>query len=141
MKTEMARSYRMIVIISSIIFLILIILWFSTPVKSLIAGAILGGLISLYNIFHLALRARLAGKQVLAGSKKLVGINTLTRIAMVGFGILLAYRFPAWIDYRSLVLSLPYGYILLVVVPSFYYIKETRSRHEGRDILGDNSKT
>ncbi|TCP20253.1 ATP synthase I subunit [Scopulibacillus darangshiensis] len=141
MTKELAWPVRMMMIISCSIFIILTFLWFVTPAKPLIAGFILGELISIYNIFHLAYRVKLAGDRVAAGSQKLVGIKTLTRILMVGFGIILVYRFPEWIDYRSFVLTLPFGYILMVVVTSFFYIKKSSiHQEEGRDVLGTDSE-
>lgn len=140
MTNELARSCRMMLIISGCIFTFLIILWFLTPVKPLVAGIILGGLISIYNIFHMAFRVKLASDRVIAGSQKLVGIKTLSRILMVVFGIILAYRFPEWIDYRSMVLTLPLGYILMVIVVSFTYISKPNSHQEGRDVLGTDSE-
>ncbi|MFC7391861.1 ATP synthase subunit I [Scopulibacillus cellulosilyticus] len=125
MSNELVRSCRITLILSCCILIFLIFLWFVTPAKSLIAGFIIGGLISFYNVFHLAYRVMLAGKLVASGSQKLVGLKTLSRIAVVGFGIVLACRFPEWIDYRSLVLALPLGIIVMIVSASFYYIKKS----------------
>ncbi|MBM7645367.1 multisubunit Na+/H+ antiporter MnhE subunit [Scopulibacillus daqui] len=125
MTNELIRSCRITIILSSCILIFLIFLWFLIPAKSIIAGFIIGGLISFYNVFHMAYRVMLAGKLAASGSQKLVGLKTLSRIAVVIFGIILACRFPEWIDYRSLLLGLPLGLIVMIVSAGFYYIKKS----------------
>lgn len=137
---EMARPFRLMKKIAIAAVLLMALLWLATPLKAVFAGMILGSAISLYNIFHLGFRLRLAGESILKGSKKLSGINTMVRILMVGFGILLVYRFPQWIDYHSYVLSLLFGYLLLVFSVSFFHIKNTSLHHEGREVLGTDTE-
>jgi ATP synthase protein I len=138
MTNELAQFRRLILILSCWILAVLILLWFITPAKSFVAGFILGGLISLYNVLYLARRVRIVGQFAVAGSRRIVGTGFVNRILIVVFGIILAYRFPEWIDYRSLVFGLLISYVVMVVVACLYANKEN-AQQERRDILGNNT--
>lgn len=142
MKQLIAWSSRVILIVSAIYVSTFGLIWFFRPARALASGALLGGLISLYNIFHLALRLRIAGLRARSGLRP-AGLHSIIRILTVVFGTLLVYRFRARIDYHSFVLSLLFGYLLLVPVISFYYLRKgsTKSSDEGRDTLGSDSES
>jgi hypothetical protein len=65
------------------------------------------------------------------------------RILTVIFGALPVYRSPAFIDYRSFVLSLLFGYLFAVSVIIFYLFKKgsTMSADERGEILGSDSES
>ncbi|GGH84072.1 Na+/proline symporter [Pullulanibacillus pueri] len=131
---------RLIIILSSSFIIILILLWLVTPAKAFIAGLLLGGIISLYNLLYLARRIRMAGQVAMTGAPGLLrGTGMFNRILMVLFAILITARFPDWIDYRSLILGLLLNFVLLIIVAVLYARKEATMK-EGRDGLGDNSK-
>lgn len=141
MAKELAWSYRVILSVYALYVAFFALIWLMTPLKALAGGFLLGGLISLYNIYHLTLRVRIAGLRILSGSRNNAGLHMITRILMVVFGALLVYRLPDWIDYRSFVLSLPFGYFLFVAVVTIYYLRKTTSPHEGGETLGSDSES
>lgn len=141
MAKELAWSYRIILLVYAIYVAFFALIWLTTPLKALAGGFLLGGLISLYNIYHLTLRVRIAGLRILSGSRRIAGLHMITRVLMVVFGALLVYRLPDWIDYRSFVLSLPFGYFLFVAVVTIYYLRKTTSSHEGGETLGSDSES
>ncbi|GGE28452.1 hypothetical protein GCM10011391_03770 [Pullulanibacillus camelliae] len=130
---------RLIIILSSGFLTILILLWLLTPAKSFIAGLLLGGLISFYNLLYLARRIRMAGLVAITGRPGLRGTGMFNRILMVAFAVILAVRFPEAIDYRSLILGLLLNFVLLIIVAVLFARKEAAMK-EGRDGLGNNSK-
>jgi len=136
---EITKVRRLILTISSYVLISLILLWFVIPAKAFIAGLILGGLISFYNTLYLARRVRIAGQSVASGSPRLAGTGLIHRVLMVAFGILLAYRLPDWIDYRSVPLGLPIGYILLVIAV-LIHIKNEEKKRERRVMFGNHSE-
>lgn len=138
---EYHSSSRLVLILTSIILLISILLWLITPAKSFVAGFILGGLISLYNILYLARRVKLITQLVIAGSQRHMGLGFLYRILMVIFGAILVYKLPEWFDYRSYVLGLPLCYILLLIATGITIYKgKDKTPREGRDVLGTDSE-
>lgn len=136
---EIEWSRRFILSLTSCILLVSILLWFIIPAKSLVAGFILGGSISLYNVLYLARRVRLFNEVIVRGSSRRVGLGFFNRVLMVAFAIILTYRFPEWIDYRSLILGLPLCYIFLVVA-SCIYVKKENTLREGRKSFGNHSE-
>ena len=136
---ELDWSRRFILSLTSCILLISILLWFFIPAKSLVAGFILGGAISLYNVLYLARRVKLAGLLVISGSSRKAGLGFFNRILMVAFAIILTYRFPEWIDYRTLILGFPLCYAMLVPA-SWLYVKKEKTQREGRNTLGNHSE-
>lgn len=136
---EIAWSRRFILILTSCILLASILLWLIIPAKSLVAGFILGGSISLYNVLYLARRVRMVNEMIIRGSSRRVGLGFFNRVLMVAFAIILTYRFPEWIDYRTLILGLPLCYIFLVVA-SWLYVKKEKSLREGRKCFGNHSE-
>ncbi|RYL95125.1 hypothetical protein EWI07_03635 [Sporolactobacillus sp. THM7-4] len=141
MDSVSARSSRIIFMVSVSYILIFGLIWLLSPMKALAGGFLLGGLISLYNIYHLSLRLRMAGLRVIRGSRRLTGLHLMVRVLAVVFGALLVYRFPTRIDYRSFVLSLLFGYILLVAVTSFCYLRKKTFSDEGGETLGSDSES
>ncbi len=120
---DFSSSNRLVLILTSIILVLSLLLWFVTPAKSFVAGFILGGLISLYNVLYLARRVSLITQLVIAGSHRPKSLGFLYRILMVVFGIILVYKFPEWFDYRSYVLGLPLCYVLLLVATAITIYK------------------
>ncbi|WEG13108.1 ATP synthase subunit I [Pullulanibacillus sp. KACC 23026] len=138
---EYTSSRRLVLILTSFIFLVSILLWYLTPAKSFVAGFILGGLISLYNVLYLGRRIKLISQLIIAGSHRRAGLGFLNRILMVVFGAILVYKFPEWLDYRSYVLGLPLCYILLLIATGVTIKKgKEPSSREGRDVLGTDSE-
>ncbi|WP_141603668.1 hypothetical protein [Terrilactibacillus laevilacticus] len=141
MKNELAWSYRVMFVIYVCLLIIASLLWILLPVKSLLAGFVLGMTISFYNIFHMTLRVRIASVKVLSGSHKLMGLKSMTRFLMVTFGALLVYKLPAVFDFRTFVFSLLLGYLTLIVVTTIETGKQTRLSLERRENIGNNSKS
>lgn len=136
---ELAWYRRLILILSSCILGIFILLWFFTPAKSLIAGFILGGVISLYNTLYLARRIRIIGLLAMKGFQRHAGTGLLNRLIMVVFGVIIVYRFPNWFDYRTMIAGLLIGYVLMVITACLYAKKEKAER-EGRVMLGNHTE-
>lgn len=131
---------RQIIILSCSIFTLLILLWLFTPAKAFIAGLLLGGLISFYNILYLARRVRMAGQMAVAGGPGLLrGTGMFNRILMVGLSVIITVRFPKVIDYRSLILGLLMYFILLIIMAVLFARRE-KIKQEGRDDYGNNPK-
>ncbi|HET7521805.1 MAG TPA: ATP synthase subunit I [Bacillales bacterium] len=138
MMNEMAdldRFRRLTLILSCTVLAILAVLWFFLPARAVIAGLILGGLISLYNVLYLARRVRMAGQSVIDGHFRLIGTGLMNRLLMVGLGIMFVYRFPEWIDARFFVFGLLISYVLMVVA-ACVNTKKGNIKREGRVTLG-----
>lgn len=129
---ELVRVRRLILILSCAVLAGLLLIWLFVPAKPFVMGIIIGGLISLYNVLYLARRVRIAGQLTMTHSVRPTGTGLINRILMIAFGVILAYRFPEWIDYRALVIGLPMSYVLMVVAMCLYINKETKMRREGR---------
>jgi ATP synthase protein I len=111
--------YRRQTAIHTSIFLALVsFLWWTTSWKAFFAGIFMGGLAGLYNVLYLIHRLRLLDAQVMATASGNRRVNTgwVNRLLMAAFPMILAVRFPEWIDYRSVLLGLPVPYILLIAV-------------------------
>ncbi|EST12490.1 ATP synthase subunit I [Sporolactobacillus laevolacticus] len=143
MKPVMEWFSRVVLIVAVIYVSVFGLIWFLRPARALASGFLLGGLISLYNVFHLSFRLRIAGLRVQSGTRKLAGLHMTVRVLTIVFGALMVYRFPTWIDYRTFVLSLLFGYLLLVTVMSYYYLRGngTTSSDEGGEIHGSDSES
>ncbi|MCQ2010787.1 MAG: ATP synthase subunit I [Sporolactobacillus sp.] len=143
MKPVMEWFSRVLMIVAIIYTSVFGLIWFLIPARALASGFLLGGLISLYNVFHLSFRLRIAGLRVQSGARHLAGLHMTVRIATIVFGVLMVYRFPTRIDYRSFVLSLLFGYLMLVTVMSYYYLKGngTTSSDEGGETHGSDSES
>ncbi|MCS1352287.1 ATP synthase subunit I [Mechercharimyces sp. CAU 1602] len=137
MTNELDWIRRHILRYSGIILTTLVLLWIITPYKPFLAGIILGGLVSLYNVLYLARRIRIIGERVVAGQGP-AGTGLVNRILMIGFSVIMAVRFPEWIDYRSLVLGWPISYILLAVVG---YLLVRHDRMDRKEENADGSNT
>ncbi|BCU83265.1 hypothetical protein JIR001_30480 [Polycladomyces abyssicola] len=111
--------YRRQTAILTCIFLALaFLLWWATSWKVFFAGIFLGGAAGLYNVLYLIRKLRLIDEQAMsaASGKRRVNTGLANRFLMAAFPMLLAVRFPEWIDYRSVLLGLPVPYILLIAV-------------------------
>ncbi|MFT8363912.1 MAG: ATP synthase subunit I [Sporolactobacillus sp.] len=118
------------------------LIWLLTPWKAAAAGGLLGGLISLYNNYHLYFRMKIVGLRIRSGHRP-AGLHMTIRLLTVIAGCLVVYRFPAHFDYRFFVLSLLFGYLLMITVVSIYYLQKgnTTSPNEGRETLGSDSES
>ncbi|GAY77853.1 ATP synthase subunit I [Sporolactobacillus inulinus] len=143
MKSVMEWFSHVLLIITIVYIFLFGLIWFYEPVRALASGFLLGGLISLYNVFHLAFRLKIAGLRAQSGVRKSEGLHMTVRILMIVFGVLIVYRFSTRIDYRSFVLSLLFGYLMLVMVMSYYHLrsKGTTSSEEGGEIYGSDSES
>ncbi|MCO7176316.1 ATP synthase subunit I [Sporolactobacillus kofuensis] len=143
MKPVMEWFSRVVLIVTVCYVVVFGLIWFLRPARALASGFLLGGLISLYNVFHLSFRLRIAGLRIQSGSRKMAGLHMTVRVLAIVFGTLIVYRFPTRIDYRSFVLSLLFGYLLLVTVMSYYYLKGNgkTSSDEGGEIHGSDSES
>jgi hypothetical protein len=109
---------RRTAILTSIFLALVILLWWATPWKALLAGFFMGGVAGLYNALYLIRKLRLMDEQAMSAvpGKRRVNTGLANRFLMAAFPMLLAVRFPEWIDYRSVLLGLPVPYILLIAV-------------------------
>lgn len=111
---------RQTAILTCIVLALISVLWWTTPWKAFFAGFFLGGVAGLYNALYLIRRLRRidqqAIEQAMSTSKRRVNMGLANRFLMAAFPMLLAIRFPEWIDYRSVLLGLPVPYILLIAV-------------------------
>jgi len=130
---------RLIIIFSSGFLTIFILLWLVVPAKSFIAGLLLGGLISFYNLLYLARRIKMASLVAITGRPGLRGTGMFNRILMVVFAIILVARFPKAIDYRSLILGFFLNFVLLITVAVLFMRKKGAMKRRG-DGLGNNAK-
>jgi ATP synthase protein I len=97
-----------------------LLVWFFLPYKALLAGVMLGLLVSLYNILQLARRLRIAGEWVMAtGGRQGSGLGSLHRYLMVILAVFILYRFPPYFDVLGFMLGLPVCYLLPLVVHFF----------------------
>lgn len=139
MTSQLDWSRRMIFLISCGIFGLTTIIWFLTAFAPFVAGLMLGEIVSLFNVWYLAHRVKLVGKRIVNQTPRLGGSGLATRILMVIFAALLAYRFPEWIDIRSYVFALPISYIVMLIVGGLN-VKRMKKIQEGRDVIGNHSK-
>ncbi|MDN4592783.1 ATP synthase subunit I [Polycladomyces subterraneus] len=109
---------RQTAILTSIFLALVFLLWWVTPWKSFLAGFFMGGVAGLYNALYLIRKLRLMDEQPMSAvsGKRRVNTGLANRFLMAAFPMLLAVRFPEWIDYRSVLLGLPVPYILLIAV-------------------------
>jgi len=114
---------RLIIIFSGGFLTIFILLWLVIPAKSFIAGLLLGGLISFYNLLYLARRIKMASLVAITGRPGLRGTGMFNRILMVVFAIILVARFPEAIDYRALILGLFLNFVLLIIIALLFMRK------------------
>ncbi|TCS95589.1 ATP synthase subunit I [Hazenella coriacea] len=110
------------IILLTVIFLsLLLISWFIFPFQKAIAGLMIGVIVSLYNILHLARRLRIAGEVAIAtGSLQTPGIGMMNRILMICAAFLIAIQFPELVDFRMIFLGLPVCYIIAVIVQLWF---------------------
>jgi hypothetical protein len=113
---------RQTAILTCIILALISVLWWTTSWKAFFAGFFLGGVAGLYNALYLIRRLRLIDLQTVeqdmsaSSGKQRVNLGLANRFLMAAFPMLLAVRFPEWIDYRSVLLGLPVPYIILITV-------------------------
>ncbi|SEM79985.1 ATP synthase subunit I [Lihuaxuella thermophila] len=110
----------------------LLITWLLTPYKDLTAGLILGVCVSLYNVLYMARRVRLAGEfAAQTGSTKARGTGMINRYLMVALAILIAMKYPDWVDVRTVALGVPVCYILLVLLEFWETRRQTSPSGKG----------
>ncbi|MFC7440067.1 ATP synthase subunit I [Laceyella putida] len=108
---------RRVVILTAGFLALLLVLWYLTPYKKMVAGTGLGLLVSLYNILYMARKVRLAGEFTVAtGSTKQRGTGMINRYLMVALAILVAFKYPMHFDVRTIVVGLPICYILIILL-------------------------
>lgn len=135
---ELDRVRRLILILSGCVFALLFLLWAVIPARAWVAGLILGSAISIYNVLYLGFRIKIVSQLAMAG-KRPRGLGLMHRILVVALGMVVAYQFPEWVDYRSTALGLPVGYILMIAA-TCATTKNKRIKREGRIVLGNHSK-
>lgn len=111
--------YHRVVMITLMLIVTDLIFWLLTPHKRLLAGVALGLSVSMYNFLQLARRVRLAGESVIASGSARKGLGLTQRILMVTFAVLLAVRFPEYLDGRGIALGVPVCYFLSLFVYLF----------------------
>jgi hypothetical protein len=96
--------------------LCLIILYLCTPYKEQIAGIWLGLGVSFYNVLFIGRKLRIAQERaILVQGRKPQGTGMLHRFAMIALAVMMAYKYPHYIDARTMVIGLPLCYIFLFV--------------------------
>ncbi|WP_169713645.1 ATP synthase subunit I [Paludifilum halophilum] len=119
---------RRVTLLTSAVLTVILLLWATTPAKPFFAGMFLGGLVSLYNILHIARKLRQVGERMLTGDGRRSGIGMASRFLMLVLPVALAIRYPEWVDARSIFLGLPIGYAVAVVVE---YRRQARGKNIG----------
>lgn len=134
--SELDRSFRIIAIWTISILFGALLLMFITPAHSMIAGFILGALISLYNAWHIARRMKLIGKTAISGTVR-TNTGLFMRVLAVITGVFFVSLYPEWFDYRSFLLGLTLCYIMMYFVAFYRAFKYQR---EGRVRVGNHSE-
>ncbi|PTX62510.1 ATP synthase I subunit [Melghirimyces profundicolus] len=107
------------------------VLWLLTPQKPFFAGLFLGGLVGLYNIHYLARRLRLLEAYASSGSGRRPGSGMVNRFLMAVAPLLIAVRFPGWIDWRAVLIGLPAGLVAVLLVEFWDVRKNAASDGKG----------
>lgn len=109
------RRRRVLILTSSVLALISL-LWLALPAKAFFAGMFLGGLVSLYNVLHIARKLRLAGEAALSGERPRLGLGMIQRFLALILPLILGVRYPEQVSFLSIFLGLPLGYVAAIVV-------------------------
>jgi ATP synthase protein I len=108
---------RRVVFLTIVFLAILMIIWFFTPQKRLVAGFFLGLCVSLYNTLYMSRKVRIAGERaILTGSTRNRGTGMVNRYLMVALAIIIAIEYPGWFDVRAVPFGLPICYILIILL-------------------------
>ncbi|MBA4548134.1 ATP synthase subunit I [Thermoactinomyces intermedius] len=93
---------------------LLLIIWFMTPHQRIVAGVFLGLCVSLYNVLNLLWKMKpVKESAVYLKPGRYRGVGIIHRYLMVALAIIIAVKFPEWIDPRAIVAGLPVCYIFL----------------------------
>lgn len=118
-------TFRRHVVVLTLGFLILALFcWFFFPYRSQIGGLIVGIAVSLYNFYYLTRKIRLKGELALSRAIRILGSGMVHRFLMVSLAIIIALLYPRWIDVRTVILGIPFCYILVVFVEGYALYKQ-----------------
>ncbi|MFD1397555.1 ATP synthase subunit I [Kroppenstedtia eburnea] len=107
---------RRVMILTACSLALIFLLWLTLPARSFFAGMFLGGLVSLYNVLHIARKLRLAGETALAGEGSRPGLGLTNRFLALILPLILGIRYPEQVNVLSIFLGLPLGYMAAVMV-------------------------
>ncbi|MFD1427232.1 ATP synthase subunit I [Kroppenstedtia sanguinis] len=122
---------RRVVILTACSLALILLLWLILPAKPFFAGMFLGGLVSLYNVLHIARKLRLAGEMALAGEGSRMGIGLTNRFLVLILPLILGIRYPEQVNVLGIFLGFPLGYVAAVVV-ELSLIKSDFGHHRRR---------
>nr|WP_295973226.1 ATP synthase subunit I [uncultured Bacillus sp.] len=113
---------------------ILVLGWGFTDYQTIFLGLILGTVISLFNLWHLARRTEKFGEAVSKGKGgKKRSLGMFTRMAAAILGVIIAMEFPEYFHVLSVVFGLMAAYIV-IMIDSFFQLfkihKQQRKRGE-----------
>ncbi|SFI66656.1 ATP synthase subunit I [Thermoflavimicrobium dichotomicum] len=138
---ELHTIRRQVMLLAVGILITLLIMWFLTPpnFKPIVAGAVLGISVGLYNILHLARRLRISGEQAIAtNGKRISGLGVINRYLMVTLAAIIIATNPQYFDPKGFAMGLPVCYILPLAVAIFQKKKQETKGVKDKD--GNHSK-
>ena len=110
----------------------LIVLYLCTLYKEQIAGGLLGLWVSCYNVLFIGRKLRIVEEEVVATkASRSRGTGMLHRFCMITLAVMLAYKYPQYIDARAIVVGLPLCYIFLFVQQFIEMRREVVSLRKG----------
>lgn len=92
---------------------LLLIIWFMTPHQRIVAGVFLGLCVSLYNVLNLLWKIKIGRESAFHAKPRFRGVGMIHRYLMVALAVMIAVRFPEWIEVKAIVAGLPVCYIFL----------------------------
>lgn len=104
---------RRVMVLTTGLLIVFLIMVFLTPYRAFFAGLLLGTFVSLYNFWYLSWKLQLVLKNALAGNK-IRGTGMINRFLVVAFAMLIAAKYPAAFDVKSVLIGLPLCYILSI---------------------------
>ncbi|MED4202874.1 ATP synthase subunit I [Neobacillus mesonae] len=88
--------------------------WGFTSYQSVFLGLILGTGLSLFNLWLMVRKANQFGDKVLKG-QKIRSLGTFSRMATGAFAVIIALRYPDYLNIISIVLGLMTSYIVIMI--------------------------
>lgn len=95
-----------------------------TPYTQQMVGVLLGLWVSFYNVLFIGRKLRLHERAIQLQANTSRGTGMLHRFSMIALAVMLAYKYPHYIDARMIALGLPLCYIFLFVQQWFEVRKE-----------------
>lgn len=108
------------------------VLYLFTPYKEQMVGVLLGLWISFYNVLFIEKKLRiLEERAALSQASRSRGTGMLHRFSIIALAIMLAYKYPYYIDARTVAIGLPLCYLFVFLQQWFEVRREVLALRKG----------